>query len=270
VPGAAAAIAKLKNLGKKIFYVTNNSTKSRDEYLKKFHGLNFEANKDEIYSTSYAAACYLQDINFDKKVYIVGSRGIAEELDNVKIKHSGVGPDFATNGSIDYVHEGVNLDPEIGAVLVGFDDYFSYNKIMKASSYLKKPDCLFLATNTDETFPVGLDHLTMPGTGSLVASIKVASDRNPIVLGKPVPYLFEAIAKRHAIQPERTIMIGDRLNTDILFGANCGLKTLLVLTGIASEIDVEEIQKHGSSEDKKMIPDYYTDSIGSLAKFIDN
>merc|ERR1712130_123888 len=151
----------------------------------------------------------------------------------------------------------VDLQPEEGvkAVIVGFDRYFNYLKMSYAFHYLHKdPDCLFIATNRDRTYPSA--NGLMPGSGTLVRAIEEGVGRAPVVTGKPSPILMDVVRSRVPdMDASRTLMIGDRLDTDIQFGNNAGVKTLLVLSGVSSRTTVDE------SATK---PTYILDSIADM------
>jgi len=266
---ANIAINKLRSLGKKVFYVTNNSTKTRSEYVTKCKNLEFEGQEEEIVGTSYVLAQYLKQRNFDKKVYVVGSTGVTRELDNVGIKHNEIGPEPSPDNVFSLQHT-MKLDPEVGCVAVGFDGNISFAKIMKASSYLNNPDCLFLATNTDERFPIRNSDLVFPGTGTMVKAVETASERAPIVMGKPSIEMFEVIRKSNNLDPSRTLMIGDRCNTDILFGKKCGLHTLVVLSGVTQ---FDHLEKWASDTDPKQhefLADYLLNELGDLVDLLED
>ncbi|CAL7944512.1 unnamed protein product [Xylocopa violacea] len=260
LPNAAEVINTFQALGKRVFYVTNNSTKTRKEFLHKCKVLNFKATKEDILCTSNLSACYLQDLHFNKKVYIIGSKAIAKELEEVGISHIGVGADPVCKNA---PYSTFNKDPDVGAVIVGFDEHFNYPKMVKAASYLSDPNVHFIATNTDERFPVA-NNVVIPGTGSLVRCIESCAERKAVVMGKPERYIADVLMKRFRVNPDRTLMIGDRHNTDILLGTRCGFKTLLVLTGITSLEDVNRWKESGSEQEKEFIPDYYVESLGDL------
>ncbi|KAG8180311.1 hypothetical protein JTE90_028860 [Oedothorax gibbosus] len=266
IPGSVETIHALKKLGKHIIYVTNNSTKSRESYLAKCQKLGFpELTKDDVVSTAFCAAAYLKSLDFKKKVYVLGSQGITDELTSVGIRHLPIGPDPVADDWIKSLGE-LKLDPEVGAVVVGFDHYISYPKLTKAASYLKRPDVIFLASNRDEQFPAEGD-LIIPGSGTFVAAVEVVSGRTPINLGKPGKYMLDCIKLVHPdIDFSRCLMIGDRLNTDILLGTQHGLKTLLVGTGINSIEEVREFEK--TEENRLLVPDYYLPCLGDLKKYI--
>ncbi|XP_050351403.1 glycerol-3-phosphate phosphatase isoform X1 [Nymphalis io] len=256
IPGSAEAMNYFRKLGKKIFYVTNNSTKTRSEFAVKAQQLGFIAEPEEILSTAYLVAHYLKGIGFRKKVYLIGSNGIGDELKAVGIRHTGVGPDSVKADFKSMTT--AELDPEVGAVVVGFDEHVSYPKFMKAASYLANEECLFVATNTDERFPKS-STIIIPGTGTLVRAVETCSERKALVLGKPNDYVRKFL-ESFGLDPARTLMIGDRCNTDIEFGMRCGFQTLLVMTGVTSEKDLEKMR----NERRPPLPDVVLPKLGDI------
>ncbi|XP_078670202.1 glycerol-3-phosphate phosphatase-like [Branchiostoma floridae x Branchiostoma belcheri] len=266
LPGAAKTIAKLREMGKRIFFVTNNSTKSRLSYVEKLKNLGFEANEEEVYGTAYIAALYLKNIaKVTGKVYMVGNKEMAKELDLQGISYTGVGPDPIEGTVTDW--KTLPLDPEVTTVLVGFDEHLSYMKMIKAASYLSNENVQFVATNTDERLPVGNGRV-IPGTGCILAAVHTAADRDPVILGKPSKFMFEVIKERHDLDPNRTMMIGDKLTTDIMLGHNCGLTTLLVLSGVTSLEEARQMQASNSIEHQKCVPHYYLNNMGELGDIL--
>lgn len=121
-------------------------------------------------------------------------------------------------------------DPEVGAVLCGLDMHINYKKIGKAFRYLRENEgCLFVATNMDSTFPT--HGSVYPGGGATIAPLVFCSGRQPIVVGKPEKAMMDCILETNHLDKSRTLMVGDRLDTDILFGKTSGIATLMVLTG---------------------------------------
>ena len=260
LPGVPETLAALRAAGKQLVFVTNNSTKSRAGYLGKFKSLGLDVKAEEIYSSSFAAAAYLQANNFptdgSKKVYVVGEVGIGEELELAGIPYTG-GPDDA--GKTIDLSPGLRLDqdPDVGAVIVGFDRNINYHKIQYATLCIREnPGCEFIATNTD-----AVTHLTdaqeWAGNGSMVGAIKGSTQREPTVVGKPSSFMLDDVAQRFGLDKSEICMIGDRLDTDILFGQNGGLKTLLVLTGVTTE---ERLQ----SPENEIQPDLYAGGLKDL------
>ena len=269
--GSPEMINRFRDLGKRVFYVTNNSTKHRREYESKLDKLGFGGSMDEIIGTAYLAATYLEQINFDKSklVYVVGSSGITQELDDVGIKYLPIGPDSVPEGgnwTLETLkHQPHELNPDVLAVIAGFDINISFNKILKGASYANRPGAVFVATNTDEQFPMPGTELIIPGTGSMVQAVATAAGRQPVVLGKPSKFMFEIVQRRHpGIQPERTLMIGDRANTDILLGKNCGLQTLLVGSGVHTLAETRAWEVSQDTEQRRMVADFYADKLGDL------
>lgn len=195
----------------------------------------------------------------------MGTTGITRELDAVGIRHIGVGPDVLQGQLGEAVHA-FKPDPEIGAVIVGFDEHFSFLKMMRAASYLNDPEVLFIGTNTDERFP--MPDCIIPGTGSIVNAVTTCAERQPTVMGKPNKHICDILEKEYKVDPKRTLMIGDRCNTDILLGKNCGFQTLLVETGIHKAVDIEKFAQSDDPEVRKLVPDVYTSKLGDLLAYL--
>lgn len=216
-------------------------------------------HQDEVFGSAYASAVYLSSVMklpTDKKVYVIGMSGIEEELQEEGITYLG-GTDPADNTLEPFSLANFTLDPSVAAVLCGLDLSINYTKISKAFQYLtRNPDCKFLATNEDSTFPDA--NGLLPGAGSISAPLRYALGRDPISIGKPSATMLDCVKAKHDFDPERTIMVGDRLNTDILFGKNGGLATLLVLTGITS---LSDITGPNASD---IVPDYVTGSLADI------
>lgn len=160
------------------------------------------------------------------------------------------------------------MDDSVAAVLCGIDTDLNYAKLAKAFRYLTRENatedvqsgqkgggCYFLCSNDDTTFPSQSG--AWPGAGSCWIGIREASKREPTVIGKPNQPMLDAIFASHSFDRSRTLMVGDRLNTDIAFGTHGGLDTLLVLTGISKKEEVHE-------ENTPAVPTYITKGLGDL------
>eukprot|EP00542_Grammatophora_oceanica_P017721 CAMPEP_0194036536 /NCGR_PEP_ID=MMETSP0009_2-20130614/8898_1 /TAXON_ID=210454 /ORGANISM="Grammatophora oceanica, Strain CCMP 410" /LENGTH=362 /DNA_ID=CAMNT_0038678339 /DNA_START=31 /DNA_END=1119 /DNA_ORIENTATION=- len=259
IPGIPETLAKLRALGKKMYFVTNNSTKSRAGYKKKFDSLGLDVPPEEIFSSSFAAAAYLEQTKFKetgKKVYVIGEVGIIEELDLINVPYlggpadSGKQPDMGPGGKL-------IVDEDVGAVIVGFDRMVNYYKIQYAQLCINEnTDCEFIATNLD-----AVTHLTdaqeWAGNGSMVGAIKGCTGVEPTVVGKPSPLMIDYLETKLGLDRSKICMVGDRLDTDVLFGTDNGLQSLLVLSGVTTE------QKLLSPENS-ITPDYYADTINDF------
>ncbi|XP_067859094.1 glycerol-3-phosphate phosphatase [Heptranchias perlo] len=265
IPGAAQLINRLQERGKRVFFLTNNSTKSRQMYGEKLRSLCFQARPDQVFGTAPCAALYLRhEAKLRGSVYLIGSAALRGELQAQGIACSGpgTGPELTPGPGPMQAWAAEPLDPNVGAVLIGFDEHFTYLKLCRAARYLQDPACIFVATNTDTLLP--LEGGGIPGTGCLVKAVEAASKRTAHVIGKPSAFMFECVVKEHGVDPSRTVMVGDRLDTDILMGSNCGLRTILTLTGVST---LEEAIAHRDSDSvdrHKLVPNYYVDSVADL------
>jgi len=254
IPGVVETLELLRSLGKKLIFVTNNSTKSREQFALKLRSFGIRATKDEVVRSAYVVAAYLRHIKFNKKVFVVGEQGIGEELKGVGMEYCGVEEHNGVHTLADT--EKIEVHEDIGAVIVGLDTQFNYFKLAYALCALQDDHRLFLATNRDITLPAKGDRM-LPGAGSIVAAISTASQRQPITVGKPEKFMMDLMLQEYKLNPMRTCMVGDRLDTDIQFGIDGGTQTLLVFTGATTE-------DHMHSESNKTHPTYYTSSISDI------
>jgi len=190
-----------------------------------------------------------------------------EELQKEGIQCVGIGADQLAPDAV-AIKTDFKRDNSITCVISALDLHISYLKILKAATYLSNPDMLFLATNDDASLPQS-DELVMPGAGAILASVAAASGRKPLILGKPHHTMWTVIRDEFKLDPSKTIMIGDRVETDIAFGNKQGLTSILVLTGATSEKQLNELRKN-EEENKDLIPKYYIADVQTLRKLIDS
>ena len=244
--------------------MTNNSTKSREEYLKKFTSLGIHSNVEEIFGSAYSSAIYISRILAlpppKNKVFVIGEAGIEHELRSESIPFiGGTDPAFRrdiTPADWSGIADGSLLDPDVGIVLAGLDFHINYLKLSHALQYLRR-GAVFLATNVDSTFP--MNHNFFPGAGSISAPLSyMTGGQTPLALGKPSQAMLDAVEGKFKLDRKRTCMVGDRLNTDIKFGVEGKLGgTLAVLTGVNQKKDWEK-------EDAVAVPAFYVDRLSDL------
>ncbi|XP_078272499.1 chronophin-like [Rhinoraja longicauda] len=288
VGGAAELLGGLRARGKRVYLVSNNCSRSRDAVVGKLEALGLQAAPGQVYNTGRCSALYLSGLAPPhRKVYVLGSQALCGELRAAGLRVSGGPPGSGEDGEEEEEEEGLPvsscpLDPEVGAVLVGYDERFSFVRLAKACSYLRDPQCVFVATDPDPWHPVGpgvkpptpsaddgqtegqITCTVRPGTGSLTAAVEVGSGRKAVMIGKPSRFMFDCINGTEGtapLDPTRTLMVGDRLDTDILFGANCGVRTVLALTGVSTLQEAQDNMASPLLELRRMVPDYYVDSI---------
>ncbi|KAK9365694.1 HAD-like domain-containing protein [Lipomyces kononenkoae] len=263
LPHVKETLSLLREKGKKLIFVTNNSTKSRKAYTKKFSKLGLdEVTPEEIFGSAYSAAVYLKKVvkfPADKKVLVLGESGIEEELASEGIQFvGGTDPSLRRDiGPEDY--DAIVPDPSIGCVLSGLDLHINYLKLSIALINLQVPETLFLATNIDSTYPT--HGKLFPGAGTMCAPLVLASKRQPISLGKPSKAMMDCVKAKFEFDPVRTCMVGDRLDTDIRFGQEGGLGTLFVLTGVNKESDILD-------ENADVVPQQYMTKLGDIFELL--
>ncbi|EFJ52521.1 hypothetical protein VOLCADRAFT_72753 [Volvox carteri f. nagariensis] len=257
IPGAKEFIELLRSYQKKVFFVTNNATKSRASNASKLSALGITATTAEVYTSSFAAATYLKTIGFSKKAYVVGEQGLVDELSKAGITCVG-GPEHAGK-EIDWSNPEphMEVDPEVGAVVVGLDRYINYYKLQYATTCLINDNsCMFIACNTDSRGHFSSSQ-EWAGAGTMVAAIIGSSEREPMLLGKPASFILDHMCATHQVPREKCIVIGDRLDTDILWGNQNRVATCCVLSGVTSEAQL-------LSPENKVLPKLYVDSLADF------
>ncbi|KAK1552931.1 hypothetical protein Q3G72_025891 [Acer saccharum] len=262
IHGVPQTLDFLRSKGKKLVFVTNNSTKSRRQYAIKFKSLGLSVTEDEIFSSSFAAAMYLKVNNFPQqnKVYVIGGEGIIEELQLAGYTGLGGPEDSEKRVQLksNFLFE---HDKTVGAVVVGLDPDINYYKLQFGTLCIREnPGCLFIATNRD-----AVGHMTdlqeWPGAGCMVGAMCGSTEKEPIVVGKPSTFMMEFLLKKFQIDTSKMCMVGDRLDTDILFGHNAGCKTLLVLSGVTTQSTLQDPSNN-------IQPDYYTSKISDILELL--
>ncbi|XP_045196986.1 uncharacterized protein LOC123551838 [Mercenaria mercenaria] len=261
VHGISKAIEKLQSLNKRVLFVTNNSIASRVMLQQKFRSFGFDSPLENIFGNAHIAAVFLKDIlRVNGKVYLVGGSGLKWELDQLDVDSVGFGldPDVPTCDEQELLK--YSFEDNIDAVLVGHDEYMSYNKIYKASSYICDPRCHFIATNNVEKgIFIGNEpsKRRMPLAGMVVNAIADVAGRKPVVVGKPNRIMFDCIlSKHHDIDLSRTIFVGDRLKTDVKFSKSVGIDSALVLTGVSKTEDI--------IDSPELKPNYVMNSLANI------
>lgn len=229
--------------------------------------MNFDLEEANIVTASNTTALFMKKIGFNKKAYVIGSKVLVDELEAVGISTVGAGPDLMEGALPVFVPKQLKtMDPDVGAVVIGFDADFSFPKLFKAVNYLRNPEVKLIATNDDEK--IDFPQFTFPDAGPLIAAIENASGRKATVAGKPSKILADLVLSHESHRDSnRFLMIGDRLNTDVLFGKNNNFQTLLVETGTHNMTDVEEYLtriESGEKELQKFIPDFYIKALRSV------
>lgn len=227
VPNASKRIAALREKGR-VLFLTNNSTRTRAEYVEKLLGFGIPAQVEDVVTSAYIAATYIREKSPEAKVYVIGEEGLKRELEALGVKTG---------------EEGCTV------VLVGLDREFDYRKLTLAAELIRR-GAEFVATNTDATLIT--EKGLLPGAGAMVAAVRAATGKEPVVVGKPSDIAADAVLKILGVEPREVLLIGDRLETDIAMGKKWGMRTALVLTGATSQ---EELNR------STLKPDFVLESL---------
>ncbi|MDR0416387.1 MAG: HAD-IIA family hydrolase, partial [Propionibacteriaceae bacterium] len=241
LPGAVELMRAIDQAGRRRAFVTNNPTRTRAEYAAKLAGLGIPATPEDVVTSATLTAAWILAHRPDAVCFPVGEAPLHEELSSRGIR--------------------LSEDPaEITLVISSYDRTFAYWKLQVAFDALRnRPECGFIATHPDFycPFPGGRGE---PDAAAITAAIEACTRRTcELVVGKPSPtMLTTALELLGGVAPERAVMVGDRLRTDIAMGIAAGARTALVLTGDTALGELGDWPPEAW-------PDYVLESVGDLA-----
>lgn len=204
-------LAKIREKGKRYLFMTNNSSKSVVDYVKKLEKLGIEATEEDFITSSQATAYYLKLHHEGARLYVCGTNSLKEEL-----RKNG----FEITEQLD----------EVDVIVMGFDTELTFKKLEDVSKLLlTRENILYIATNPDYVCPT--EYGSVPDCGSVCDMIYNATKKRPLVIGKPEPLMPELAMQRYGYSKDETAVIGDRIYTDIKSGLNAGVTGVLVMSG---------------------------------------
>jgi 4-nitrophenyl phosphatase len=215
-----AIFARVRECGLKFIFATNNSTRTPEQYVERLRSFGVLVESWQVVTSSQGAAELLsRRLPAGSKVYMIGEDGIRLALEQKGF-------------------EVLSGEHAVGAqaVLMGFDREINFQKMSEAA-LLVRTGIPFYATNPDRTFPTPRGQI--PGAGAWVSVITTATNVEPIIAGKPYPYLIELALEALNVDGNQALVIGDRLETDIAAGQAAGCPTALVLSGVSTREQAE-------------------------------
>ena len=235
LPGAAEAIAGLRDRGYSLGFFSNNPLHDGEAYVERLQSMGVDARPGEACSSAVVTREYLHENHAGDGVFVIGS----DEL----------------RGYVSETGARVLSEPaDADVLLASWTDEFHYDDMVAALRAIDE-ETLFLGTDPDVTFP-GDDGRPVPGSGAVINAVSGVIEREPHqVLGKPSPVAAAAALERLGHDAADCLVVGDRLNTDILLGERAGMETAVVLTGVTDE------QRLAASE---VSPDYVLDSLADI------
>ena len=196
--------------GGRYVFMTNNSSKSVKDYIDKLARLGISAEYDDFLTSSQATAYYLSQHHKGQKLYVCGTKSLKEELSRAG---------FVITEDIE----------ETQCIVMGFDTELTFRKLEDVSKMLCTRDIPYIATNPDYVCPTEFG--SVPDCGSVSDMLYNVSKKRPLFIGKPSPLMPQLAMQKWGVTPEETVVIGDRIYTDIKSGLNAGALTILVMSG---------------------------------------
>jgi NagD protein len=214
LPGAKRFVKWLQTENKKFLFLTNSSERSPKELHEKLKRLGIDVGEDHFYTSAIATANFISSQKPGGSAYIIGEPGLINALYESGFTMNNVNPDY---------------------VVVGETSSYSFEKIERAVNLVLNGARL-IGTNPDITGPV--ESGIAPATGALIAPIEIATNKKAYFVGKPNPLMMRNALKELNVKKELSIIIGDRMDTDIIAGIESGINTCLVLSGITSKEEI--------------------------------
>lgn len=231
---SSAFLDYVRHIGGKYIFLTNNSSKSVSDYIEKLQSLSIEVDESNFLTSSQATGRCLLERHKNSKIYVLGTQSFRKELRNSHL--------WITD----------RFEKDIDCLVVGFDTELTYGKLLDACRLLTE-GVDYVATNPDLVCPTSFGFV--PDCGSICHILEIATNRKPEFIGKPNSAMAELAIEAAGFSKEETIVLGDRLYTDIACGINAGISTGVVLTGETSIRDVENTEYK---------PDYVFQNIGEV------
>jgi len=231
LPGVQEFVSWLTSQQKEYLFLTNSSEKTTAELSTKLADMGLDVHEDHFYTCALSTAEFLNQQSPKASVFVIGGRGIIQALENFSFKITDKNPDF---------------------VVVGDTRDYDFALIEKATNFVANGARL-IGTNPDLSVPT--EKGIAPHTGSIIAPIELATGKKAYFLGKPNPLMMRNAVKRLDSPVADSVIIGDRMDTDIIAGLESGLLTVLVLSGVCQREDVTQYPFR---------PDYIISGVGEL------
>jgi NagD protein len=215
LPGAAEFLERLEERGRRYLVLTNNSIYTPRDLAARLVRSGLQVREESIWTSALATATFLADQLPHGSAYVIGEAGLTTALHEVGYTLTDRDPDF---------------------VVLGETRTYSFEAITRGIR-LVEGGARFIATNPDVTGPS--EEGPLPATGSVAALVTRATGREPYFVGKPNPMMLRSALNRIEAHSENTVLVGDRMDTDVVAGIEAGLDTILVLTGSTKQADIE-------------------------------
>jgi arabinose operon protein AraL len=216
IPGASETIAALRADGRRVAFLSNKPLQTRDDYARKLTRLGIPTAGDEVINSSIVLTRHLAGLDPGAPVFVIGEPPLIAELRAHGFE--------------------VRSDHHVRWVVIAFDRTFDYAKLDTALQAVRRSNARLIATNPDRTCPT--EDGEIPDCAGMIAAVEAVTSRTvEVIVGKPSPIMLEVALATLGVKADGAVMVGDRLETDILMGKRLGLATVLVLTGITASDD---------------------------------